>query len=187
MHSQQDDASASRPPARRRWRYPVLLGLILGAGFGLWNLIASWVDPLADDTPSALLTFYGPMFTIWGLVGFGAARRTGRVSNAVQVGATVAFVTFIVYTLAVFLRVNLLLDTLSQRSDWQHMVTVRFPASGFRSLRAYVNYEGVTGAPFKILVATMIGAGTGLVGGFFGKLGHRELVRIHNGNVPVSF
>ena len=28
MHSQQDDASASRPPAGRRWRYPVLLGLI---------------------------------------------------------------------------------------------------------------------------------------------------------------
>src|SRR5215831_11698043 len=55
MHSQQNDASASRPPARRRWRYPVLLGLILGAGFGLWNLIESWVDPLADDTPGALL------------------------------------------------------------------------------------------------------------------------------------
>src|SRR6185312_17008505 len=163
MNSPQNDASASRPPARRRWRYPVLLGLIVGAGFGLWNLIESWVDPQADDTPGALLMFYGPMFTIWGLVGFGAARRTGRVSDAVKVGATVAFVTFVVYTLAVFLRVNLLLDTLSQRSDWRHMVTVRFPASGFRSLRAYVNYEGVTGAPFKLLVASTIGAVTGLI------------------------
>src|SRR5262249_42780191 len=85
MHSQQKDASASLPPARWRWRYPVLLGLILGAFFGLWNLIDSWVDPLADDTPSALLLFYGPMFTTWGLVGFGAARRTGRVSDAVKV------------------------------------------------------------------------------------------------------
>ena len=120
-------------------------------------------------------------------MGFGAARRTGRVSDAVRVGATVAFVTFVVYTLAVFLRVNLLLDTLSQRSDWQHMVTVRFPASGFRSLRAYVNYEGVTGAPFKLLVATIIGAVTGLVGGFVGKLGHRELERINNSNIHVHF
>src|SRR3954471_15598678 len=127
MHPQQNEPLASLPPARRRWRYPVLLGLILGAGFGLWNLIASLVDPLADDTPGALLMFYGPMFIIWDLVGFGAARRTGRVSDAVKVGATVALVTFVVYTLTVFLRVNLLLDTLSQRSDWQHMVTVSFP------------------------------------------------------------
>jgi hypothetical protein len=67
------------------------------------------------------------------------------------------------------------------------MVTVGFPASGFGSPRAYVNYEGVTGAPFKLLVATMIGAVTGLVGGCFGKLGHRGLERIHNSNVPVSF
>jgi hypothetical protein len=187
MHPQPDQPPAILPPARPRWRYPVLLGLILGAGFGLLNLIESWVDPLADDTPGALLMFYGPMFTIWGLVGFGAARRTGRVSDAIKAGATVAFVTFVVHTLAVFLRVNLLLDTLSQRSDWRHMVTVRFPASGFRSLRAYVNYEGVTGAPFKLLVATMIGAVTGLVGGLFGKLGHRKLVRIYNSDVPVSF
>ena len=187
MHSQQKDASASLPPAKWRWRYPVLLGLILGAGFGLWNLIASLEDPLTDDTPSALLLFYGPMFTAWGLVGFGAASRTGRVSDAVKVGATVSLVTFVVYTLAVFLRVNVLLETLSQRSDWQHMVTVRFPASGFGSLRAYVNYEGVTGAPFKLLVATIIGAVTGLVGGFFGKLGHLELARHNNNDIPVSF
>jgi hypothetical protein len=53
-----------------------------------------------------------------------------------------------------------------------------FKASGFKSLRAYANYRYVTGAPFKILVATMIGAVTGLVGGFLGKLGHRELVRL---------
>jgi hypothetical protein len=153
-------------------RRMIVLGLLLGAGFGLWNLIASLVDPLADDTPSALLIFYGPMFTIWGLAGFAAARRTGRVLDAVKVGATVGFVTFVVYSLAVFLRVNLLLDTLAARSDWQHMVTVRFPASGFRSLRAFVNYEGVTGAPFKLLVASIIGTVTGLLGGLCGGLVH---------------
>jgi hypothetical protein len=158
-------------------RRTIALGLVLGAGFGLWNLIASFVDPLADDTPSALLMFYGPMFTIWGLVGFGVARRTGRVLDAVKVGAMVAFVTFAVYTLAVFLRVNLLLDTLAQRPDWQHMVTVRFPTSGFKSLRAYVNYEGVSGAPFKLLVASIIGTVTGLIGGCFGSLVHHQVGR----------
>jgi hypothetical protein len=54
----------------------------------------------------------------------------------------------------------------------------RFKASGFESLRAYVNYRYVSGAPFKIFVATMIGAVTGLVGGSFGRLGHREVVRM---------
>ena len=62
-----------------------------------------------------------------------------------------------------------------------------FKASGFRSLRAYANYRYVTGAPLKILVATMIGAVTGSVGGLFGKFSNRELVRIHNGDVPASF
>src|SRR5262249_61141881 len=94
---------------------------LLGAGFGLWNLIVTGLDPLAEDSPVALLVFYGPMFTVWGLAGFGASRRTGRLRDAVKVGATVGFVTFVVYTLAVIVRVNLFLDTLSQRSDWQNL------------------------------------------------------------------
>src|SRR5262249_53308012 len=67
-------------------------------------------------------------------------------------------------------RVNIFLDTLSRRTDWQNMME-RFQASGFKSLRMYINYAYVTGSPFKILVATMIGAVIGLVGGFFGGLG----------------
>ena len=61
-----------------RQRYPVLLGLLLGAVFGLWNLIATRLDPLAEDTPTALMIFYGPMFAIWGFAGFGASRRTAK-------------------------------------------------------------------------------------------------------------
>ena len=148
------------------------LGLLLGAGFGLWNLIATGLDPLAEDSPVALLTFYGPMFAIWGLAGFGATRRTGRLRDAVKAGAAVAFVTFVVYTLAVIVRVNLFLVALSQRSDWQNLIA-RFQASGFESLRGYANYAYVTGAPFKILVASIIGAGTGLIGGVFGGPGRR--------------
>jgi hypothetical protein len=160
-----------------RQRYPVPLGLLLGAGFGLWNLIATRLDPLAEDTPIALLVFYGPMFAIWGLAGFGASRRTGRLLDGVKVGATVAFVTFVVYVLTQFVRVNLFLDTISQRSDWQNLMA-RFQSSGYESLRWYVNYVGLTGAPFKILAASIIGAGTGLVGGFLGSLGRREPGRI---------
>jgi hypothetical protein len=158
-------------------RRSLALGLLLGAGFGLWNLMATSLNPLAEDDLIPLLLFYGPMFALWGLAGFGASRRTGRLRDAIKVGAAVAFVTFVVYTFAVILRVNLFLDAMSQRPDWQNLM-VRFQASGFESLRAYANYEYVTGAPFKILIASTIGAGTGSVGGFFGSLGRREMGRI---------
>jgi hypothetical protein len=160
-----------RPPG------PVLLGLATGTVFGLWNLIATRLDPLAEDTPTALLVFYGPMFAIWGLAGFGAARRSGRLRDAIKVGATVAFATFVVYVLAQFVRVNLFLDTISKRSDWQNLMA-NFQTSGYESLRSYVNYVGLKGAPFKILVASIIGASTGVIGGFFGTLGRREPGRI---------
>src|SRR5262249_56411007 len=35
------------------------LGLLLGLVFGTWNLIGTWLDPLADDSSLALLTFFG--------------------------------------------------------------------------------------------------------------------------------
>ncbi|MFN2564461.1 MAG: hypothetical protein ABR499_05550 [Gemmatimonadaceae bacterium] len=152
----------------------VTLGVILGAGFGVWNLIATRLDPLAEDTPVALLKFYGPMFALWGIAGFGAARRSGRLLDGVKVGATVAFVTFLVYDLTQFVRVNVFLDTLTQRSDWQNLMA-RFQQSGYESLRWYVNYVGLTGAPLKILVGTIIGAGTGLIGGFLARLAGREV------------
>jgi hypothetical protein len=144
------------------------------------------LNPLAEDDLVPLLVFYGPMFTIWGVAGYGAARRTGRLWDAVTFGATVAFVTCLVYDLAVILRVNLFLDALSQRSDWRNLME-GFMSSESGSLRVYANYRYVTGTPIKLLVATMIGAVTGGVGGLFGKLGHRHQLRIHSSDVSVSF
>ena len=96
--------------------------------------------------------------------------------DAVKVAAIVAFVTFVVFDVAAILRVNLFLDVLTHRSDWQNLL-VRFQASGFKSLRVYANYEYLTGSPFKILVATIIGVVTGLVGGFFGWIMRRNRER----------
>ncbi len=157
-----------------RLRNLVLFGLLLGAGFGLWDLIATNLYPLAEDDPSALLKFYGPMFALWGLAGFRAARRTGRVLDAVKVAAIVAFATFVVYDFAVIVRVNLFLDTISQRSDWRNLIA-GFQASGSKSLRAYANQIYLAGTPFKILVASIIGAGTGLVGGALARLSRYKL------------
>jgi hypothetical protein len=144
------------------------LGLSLGVVFGLWNLIATRLDPLAEDTLVALLVFYGPMFAVWGVVGFRASRCGGHLVDAVTAGGTVAFITFMVFVAARLITLNLSLDITSQRLDWQNLV-LRYQASGFQSLRAYANYEYITGAPLKILVATTIGAGMGFVGGLCGR------------------
>lgn len=169
----------------------VMLGLVLGAAFGLWNLVVTVWDPLLDDSPFALLMFYGPMFAIWGFAGYRASRRTGRLVDGIRVGATVAFVTFAVFTLAVIIRVNVFLDALAERPDWENLVR-RFQASGFESLRTYANYTYMTGAPFKILVASTIGAATGLVGGCFGSFVGRRggtdiaMERVQKATRPVA-
>jgi hypothetical protein len=110
---QENGIQRFRKPSLLKGGYPlrrfVILGLVVGAGFGLWDLIVTLVNPLAEDDPSALLLFYGPMFAIWGLAGFVAARRTGRIVDGVMVAAIVAFVTFVVFDVAAIVRVNVFL------------------------------------------------------------------------------
>jgi hypothetical protein len=149
------------------------LGFLVGALFGAWNVLHSWLFPLADDTLGALLAFYGPMFFVWAAAAFLTTRRTGQVSAGVMTGAVVAFATFCVYDLLVVLRVNLFLGELTGRADWQNLM-VRFKASGYVTLRTFVNLEYIKGAPVKIGVASAIGAVMGLVGGALGRLSHER-------------
>ena len=163
-------------------RQLVLRGVLIGVGFGVWNLLSSLFAPLAEDTIPALLMFYGPMFTIWGVTGFAASRKTGRVVDGIKAAAMVAFVTFVIFDLAVILRVNLFLDSLTDRLDWQNLMS-RFQTSGSESLRTFVNYHYVTQAPFKIFVATVIGVSTGVIGGLLGSaFQHKAAGAIRNGN-----
>ena len=144
-------------------------GFFVGSIFGSWNVLYSWLFPLADDTLAALLAFYGPMFFLWAVAAFLTARRTGAIPVAVMTGAVVAFATFCVYDLLVVLRVNLFLDELTGRADWQNLMA-QFKASGHESLRTFVNIENIKGAPLKIGVASMIGAVMGLLGGVASRL-----------------
>lgn len=66
----------------------IALGLLIGTVFGAWNLAYTRLAPLADDTPIAVASFYGPMSTIWGVAVFSAYRRTGELDGAVKLGAT---------------------------------------------------------------------------------------------------
>ena len=172
-HPERHDSFGTFPRDFTSQRYLLYFGMILGAVFGLWNLLATWFDPLAEDSPAALLVFYGPMFTIWGIAGFVVSRRSGRALDGFRAGATIAFATFVVYIVTQFVRVNMFLDILTQRSDWQNLMAT-FQSSGSQSLRRYVNYLGLAGAPFKILVASIIGAVTGFVGGSLGAFSRQQ-------------
>jgi hypothetical protein len=155
----------------------LLLGLFIGLLFGCVNLLFSWLYPLADDTPEALLGFYGPMFFVWALASYRAARRTGRLLSGVATGLIVAFATFCVFDLLILARVNLFLNELTGRADWQNMM-LRFRASDIDSLRLFVNLDYAKGTPLKLVVSCAIGVLMGGIGGLLGQLTHRRIGRI---------
>lgn len=152
---------------------PLRLGFAIGLVFGSVNVLVTWLAPLADDSPAALLGFYGPMFLSWGCVAFLAARRTGRLLSGMTAGIVVAFATFCIYHFLVLLRVNVFLNELIPRADWQNMV-MRFRTSGVDSFRLFVNVDYVRGAPLKISVASLTGSVIGLIGGTLGRLTRRR-------------
>ena len=155
--------------SRWHWRYPVQFGLGLGIIFGVWDLVATALDPLGDDSPSALLIFYGPMFAAWGCASFVAVRRTALLRDGLLCGAIAAFATFVVFDLFAIVRANLFLNILTQRADWQNL-TANYPGPTSGSFRAYITRSYISGAPFKIFVATLIGVATGLIGGGLARL-----------------
>ena len=145
------------------------LGFFVGLVFGVVNLVLSWLLPLSDDSIGALLRFYGPMFFVWALASFRAARRDGRLFSGVATGVVVAFATFCVFDLLNLVRVNLFLGELTGRADWQSLMG-RFRASGSDNLRTFVTLEYIKDAPLKISAASVIGAVMGTVGGALGRL-----------------
>jgi hypothetical protein len=152
------------------------VGFVVGLIFGVVNLLFTWLAPLSDDTIPALLLFYGPMFLIWILVAFRETRATGRFAAGVVAGATVAFGTFCIYVLLNFARVNIFLDQLAGRLDWQSMMQ-RFRASNTDSLRWFVNLDYLQGTPSKMAVSVAIGAVMGVVGSSLGYLRHVQTSR----------
>lgn len=156
------------------WR-PLFLGLAVGLVFGSANLLFTWLDPLADDTPGALLRFYGPMFVVWAFASFQTVRHTGTLTSGVVTGMSIALGTFLSFDLLVFARINLFLSELTGRADWQNLM-LRFRVSSTESLRSFVNIDYVKGAPFKAAVSCLIGAAMGSVGGLLGYLTHRRTV-----------
>ena len=141
----------------------VLTGFLVGSVFGAVDLFLTWLDPVEDETPLGLLLFYGPMFMSWAIAAYIAAGRGGRFSSGAIGGIFVAFATSIIFVGLNLLRVNLFLDQLVDRVDWQNMM-MRFRASG-DTLRLFVNSDYIRGAPLKIGAGSALGALMGSAGG----------------------
>ena len=143
---------------------PVTWGLAIGVAAGALNLIGTAIEPLADDTPGGMSIWAGGLLFLWILTSLGAARRTRRFRDAVTAGVLVGAATMAVLHLAAIVRVNVFLEQIRHRSDWQNLVA-RFQASDFRSFRAYANYEYVSQTPQLLALGAIVGAVSGALGG----------------------
>ena len=155
------------------YRFGLALGVLL-AGF---NLAATLVAPLAEDTPLRVGIFLATLMLLWGWSGFIAERRTQRFLEAPKAGAIVAAISLGLFHLAAILRMNIFLDTVSQRSDWQELI-MRFNQSGFESLRVYANYTYLRETGTILLVSALVGAVCGTFGGVVARAISRDRTRL---------
>lgn len=153
---------------------PVVFGLALGTLFGAWILIDTAIEPLADDTPLVLGVMFGAVWLALAVPGFAARRRGGRIADALFAGATAGAVTFALFLLLGILRVNLFLDTIRGRSDWQNLVA-DYARSDFHSLRAYANYVYAKQIVIIPLIGIVAGAISGALGGLLAGPGRARL------------
>jgi len=160
----------------QQFRLLVLAGVIVGTAFGAADVLLTWLDPVADDSPRALLLFYGPMFISWAAAACVAAQRAGRASSGVLGGMVIAFAASVIFVLLNLVRVNVFLDQLVARVDWQD-VMARSRTSD-ETLRTFVNLDFVRGAPFKIAVGVAIGTLMGAIGSAVWWLMHGRRSRL---------
>jgi hypothetical protein len=143
---------------------PVAYGLALGTVLGAWILVNTAITPLAEDTGLAVGAMFGMVFLALAVPGFAARRRGGHFVDALEAGATAGAIAFALFLFFGILRVNLFLDTIRSRSDWQNLVA-DYTRSDFQSLRAYANYVYAKGIVFFPIAGIVAGAISGSLGG----------------------
>jgi hypothetical protein len=152
-------------------------GLALGAVLAGFNLVATLVSPLAEDTPLRVGTFLAVVMLFWGWSGFAAEKRTAQIFQAAKAGAIVGAISIGLFHFAAILRLNLFLDIVARRSDWQGLI-LKFNQSGFESLRAYANYTYLQSAGLVLLAGTLVGAICGTVGGLVARVVKSDRTRL---------
>ena len=181
LETYREEILPSRGPLRAGlwyWRQvfgfisPTVLGRAMGTVLGVMNLIGTARHPLADDEGSEMLMSAALVLLVWSAVGFFAARRTRRLADGVKAGLLVGIVMMAVFDVAAILRVNLFLDLIRHRDDWQNLIG-RFGRSDFHSLRVYANYEYLRTTPLVVGIGAAAGALAGLLGGTAAVAGQR--------------
>jgi len=143
---------------------PVAYGVVLGTALGAWILVNTALAPLAEDTGFAVAAMFGLVFLALAVPGFAVRRRGGHLVDALEAGATAGAITFALFLLFGILRVNLFLDTIRSRSDWQNLVS-DYARSDFQSLRAYANFVYAKGIVLFPIAGVAAGAISGSLGG----------------------
>jgi len=148
----------------------VTWGLAIGLVLSALQLIDTAIEPLAEDTPGLMIGIVSALILLWIAASYVATRRTDRYLDAVVSGLLVGLATMAVLHVSAVVRVNLFLDEIQYRDDWVNLMA-RFHASRFQSLRAYANYEYLSGLPLLL----MLGAGVGALCGSLSGAIHKTL------------
>src|SRR5262245_34080638 len=115
---------------------PFAAGIVIGAFLGVLNLVDTARHPLADDDAGVMLVWVIVLVTIWTAASLAATWTAPRIVDAIKAGTIVGCVTIAVFHAASIVRVNVFLNVIRDRADWQNLLT-RYSHSGFGSLRAY--------------------------------------------------
>ena len=144
-------------------------GLYMGALFLPLIVLSQAVFPSTgsdDEVRPLILGVYLATFLYYGAAGFWGAQRSGRSGDGIRIGALTALVGMGL-VIAIFAAVdNIFLDTVSKQVDKIRGFQLH---SEYRSMRAYINWNLLTGALFMLPALTMIGAALGGLGGVLAR------------------
>ena len=152
-------------PAVRRGAYD---GVVVAAALVVvvvWTNVLFPAGPNESDSDPEyvrqILAVYAALALLLVAIGAHGRPRAATAVDSIKAGAAAALVVAAL-TMATFLVVdNAFFDVVSQ----QHDKVVTFAASGWSSMRAWVNYQLLGGSLFVLPGATAFGAALGYLGG----------------------
>jgi hypothetical protein len=143
---------------------PVAWGVAIGIVAGGWNLISTAIAPLDEDTAFATMLALGVLLVVWVLATSAAGQRSRGLRDTITGGVLMGVATVAIFHLAGIIRVNVFIEQIRDRDDWQNLVA-RFHASNFHDLRAYATYEYVKMTPMLLAFGAIAGGISGAVSG----------------------
>jgi hypothetical protein len=151
-------------PALRRGLFDgLMIAVVIATGLVLTNVVFPPGPNESDDDPEYLVQLaaaYLLLAVLLVVIGVRARRRSANPWAGALGGGVAGLVMAVVVAVATTVIDNAFFDIVSQ----QHDKRVAFEASGWSSMRAFINFQLVRGIP------VVFGAGT-LIGGLLGSLG----------------